>query len=245
MKRKTILLALLALLSLALVPSCSQVSTKRKVVLTIPTHPWEKITGKKMWYTLKWTDGKEQKTIHVNQDQRSVPVEVETGRTVLAVAYPLGDMSPFGAALTPDERKTELVLTQEEGYLASLLSDLDPNMVGTLNYGLILDSILEKTDDVRKIDDVSLLRDIQNGDLTQQTIKVCEAHTVGPFALSNGMWESEFLRDPCIVVLDGMAEQISLPAGVFRYLNNEDNMVLVLIVDREGSFYSYLKGSLL
>ena len=245
MKRKTFFLVLVVLLSLSLVSSCSQLSTKRKVVLTIPTHPWEKITGKRMWYTLKWTDGEELKTVHLNQDQRTFSVEVQTGRTVMAVAYPLGDMSPFGAALTPDEGKTELVLTQEEGYLVSLLSDLDADMVGELNYGLILDSILEKTDDVRKIDDVSLLRDIQNGDLTEETIKVCETYTVGPFALSNGVWESEFLRDPCIVVQESMAEQISLPAGVFRYLNVEDNMVLVLIVDREGNFYSYLKSSLL
>jgi hypothetical protein len=245
MKRKTPLFVFFALLFLALASSCSQVSTKRKIVLTIPTHPWEKITGKRMWYTLKWTDGEELKTIHINQEQRSISVEVETGKTVLAVAYPLGDMSPFGAALTPDESKTEIVLTQEEGYLVSLLSDLDPDMVGELNYGLILNSILEKTKDVRKIDDVSLLRDIQNGDLTELSLKICEAYTVGPFALSNGIWESEFLRDPCIVVQESMAEQINLPAGVFRYLNNEDNMVLVLIVDREGNFYSYLKTSML
>ena len=245
MRRKTILLALYVLLSLALFSSCSQVSTKRKVVLTIPVHPWEKISGKRMWYTLKWTDGGELKTVHVNQDQRSVPVEVQTGRTVLAVAYPLGDMSPFGAALTPDESKTELVLTQEEGYLVSLLSDLDPDMIGQLNYGLILDSILKNTDDIRRIDDVSLLRDIQNGDLTEQSFKVSEAYSVGPFALSNGIWESEYLRDPCLVVQESMAEQISLPAGVFRYLNVEDNMVLILIVDREGNFYSYLKTSML
>ena len=245
MKLKKLFLVLAALLSLAVVSSCSHVTMKRKVVFTIPTHPWEKISGKRMWYTLKWTDGEELKTIHINQDQRSVSVEVETGRTVLAVAYPLGDMSPFGGAISPDENKTELVLTQEEGYLVSLLSDLDPDMVGELNYGLILEGILEKTDDIRKIDDVSLLRDIQNGDLTQQTIKSCESHTVGPFALSNGMWESEFLRDPCIVVQESMASEITMPAGVFRYLNVEDNMVLVLIVDREGGFYSYLKGSLL
>lgn len=243
MKRKHILLTLAALLSLALVFSCSHVRLKRKVRLTIPRHPWESITGKKMWYTLRWTDGDGLKTLHVNQDQRSVTIEVETGRTVLAVAYPLGDMSPFGAAISPDDIRTELVLTQEEGYLVSLLSDLDPDMIGQLNYSLILDCIAEKTDDIRKIDDVSFLRDIQNGDLTDSTFKVCESFEVGPFALSNGIWESEFLRDPGIVVQDSMASPVTLPAGVFRYLNTEENMVLVLIVDREGNFYSYLKGS--
>ena len=242
MKKKSFLLALAIILSLFLL-SCSQVSLKRKVRLTIPQHPWEKITGKKMWYTLRWTDGDGLKTLHINQDQRSVTIEVETGRTVLAVAYPLGEMSPFGSALTPDDKRAELVLNQEEGYLVSLLSDLDPDMTGTLNYGLILDSILEKTSDIRKIDDVSLLRDIQNGELTKQSFKLAQTHEVGPFALSNGVWESEFLRDPGIVVQESMADKILLPAGVFRYLNTEDNMVLVLIVDREGNFYSYLKGS--
>lgn len=243
MKRKTLLLALAATVSLLILLSCSHVPMKRKVRLTIPKHPWESITGKRMWYTLKWTDKDGLKSLHVNQDQRSVTIEVETGRTVLAVAYPLGDLSPFGAALSPDDRRTDLVMTQEEGYLVSLLSDLDPDMTAQLNYGLILDTIREKTDDIRKIDDVSLLRDIQNADLSEGSFKICEAFDVGPFALSNGIWESEFLKDPGIVVQDSMAGQIHLPAGVFRYLNAEDNMVLVLIVDREGNSYSYLKGS--
>ena len=39
-----------------------------------------------------------------------------------------------------------------------------------------------------------------------------------------------------------MSSQVDLPSGVFRYLNIEDDMVLVLIVDRDGNFYSYLRG---
>ena len=243
MKRKKLISVFLVVLVLVLLPSCSFVWSKRTITVRIPQHPWEKISGRKLWYTLRWTDSDGLKAVHIPQDMRTVDIEVSPGRTTVIAAYPLGDMSPFGTAVTPADARREVLLSQEEGYLASLMSDLDPEITGTLNYGLILEEMLGKTDDIRKIDDVSLLRDIQNGELAKDSFKVSEAHGVGPFALANGIWESEFLRDPCIVSAEGMSGITELPAGVFRFLNVLSNMVLVLIVDRDGNSYSYIRES--
>ena len=245
MKRKTILSASFAVLLLVLLVSCSFVQPRRTIRILIPQHPWEKVSGRKLWYTLRWTDSDGLKTLHVTQDMRAVDIEVDPGRTTVVAAYPLGELSPFGTAVTPADNRKEVLLSQDEGFLTSLLSDIDTEMTGTLNYGLILEEAQRKTDDIRKIDDVSLLRDIQNGELSKDTIRVSDGYCVGPFALANGIWESEFLRDPCLVSIDGLSGTTVLPAGVFRFLNAQSNMVLVLIVDRDGNSYSYIKESLI
>ena len=232
----------LLVLALTVLCSCSQMQIKRNIHLRIPQHPWEKLSGKAMWYTLRWTDGGEVKTLHLTQDERNVEMEVSVGQTVLAVAYPLGEMSPFGAAITPIDGDGEVLMTQEDGVLINMFIDVDPEVLGMINYGLIREKMLEKTDDPRELDDGSLLRDIQNGELSSASFKHIGTFAVGPFALSNGIWESEFLKDSGIVASDGRSSQVDLPSGVFRYLNDEDDMVLVLIVDRDGNFYSYLRG---
>ena len=133
-------------------------------------------------------------------------------------------------------------MTQEDGAFVNMLIDMNSEVLGMLNYGLIREQMNKKTDDIRKIEDVSLIRDIQNGELSESSFKLAPCFYVEPFALSNGIWESEFLRDPSIVATEGMGSELSLPSGVFRFLNVEANMVLVLIVDRDGAFYSYQKS---
>ncbi len=230
-----------ALILLVLLVSCSHVQIRRPMTFTIPVHPWESLSGKRLWYTFRWTDGETVNALHLNQDERSVTVDVLPGRTVFAAAYPLGEMSPFGAAVSPEDGGKAFLMTQEDGTLVDLLMDLEPAVLGMLNYSLVKSRILEKTDDLRMVDDRALIRDIQNGELTDASFKAVPCHAVGPFALANGIWEGERLRDPSLVSTEGMCGPVNLPAGVFRYLNIEDGMVMVLIVDREGAFYSYLK----
>ena len=241
---KTRLLLILLALSALLLFSCSVVSLERVLEVTIPSHPWEKATGKSLWYTLKWTYGDEIRSTYLSPDQRTLRLYVPPGETVLIAAYPLGDMSPFGASITPLDTSSSIVLNQNDGVLVGELLDIDRTVTSRLNYGLISREVREKTDDFRVIEKVSFLRDLQNGVLTETSIKVVSLFGVDSFALPNGIWTSEFLQDPGLVVTDGISSPIQLPEGVFRYLNPDMDRVLVLIVDSAGNSYSYLRQSL-
>ena len=241
---KTRLLLILLALSALLLFSCSVVSLERVLEVTIPSHPWEKATGKSLWYTLKWTYGDEIRSTYLSPDQRTLRLYVPPGETVLIAAYPLGDMSPFGASITPLDTSSSIVLNQNDGVLVGELLDMDRTVTSRLNYGLISREVREKTDDFRVIEKVSFLRDLQNGVLTETSIKVVSLFGVDSFALPNGIWTSEFLQDPGLVVTDGISSPIQLPEGVFRYLTPDMDRVRVLIVDSAGDSYSYLRQSL-
>ena len=102
----------------------------------------------------------------------------------------------------------------------------------------------DKVDGLPLVEKVSLLRDLQNGELFSSSIKVSTMFAVDSFSLPNGMWVSEYLRDSSLVVTDGSSGDLELPEGVFRYLNAEMGRELVIIVDSAGDSYSYLRQSL-
>ncbi len=224
--------------------SCS-VSPDRALEVAIPTHPWERASGKCLWYTLKWTYGDEIRSTYISSDQRTIRLYIPPGETSVIAAYPLGDMSPFGAVLTPLDTCSHIVLSQNDGVLAGELLDIDRVVTSRLNYGLISSELYEKTDDFRRIDKVLFLRDIQNGVLSEASFKIISPFAVDSFALPNGIWTSEFIQDPGLVVTDGISPDLQLPEGVYRYLNPDMDRVLVLIVDSSGAAYSYLRQSLM
>ncbi len=230
--------------AVVLLCSCSQGMYSRTVEVVIPPHPWEKASGKNLWYTLRWTDSSGVRSLYVGPEQRSVSLDVPIGETVIVAAYPLGELNPFGGAVCPPEESQTLVLSQNEGVFANELLSLDREVTKELNYGLLVDNMLKKCDDLRQIGKVSVIRDIQNRQLHDASIKAVSLFGIEPFAVPDGIWTSEFLRDPDLVVSDGTAGPLELPEGVFRYLNAELDRVLVLIVDSRGDRYCYLKQSL-
>lgn len=224
--------------------SCTQGMYRRTVEVVIPSHPWEKASGKDLWYTLRWTDSSGIRSLYVGTDQRSVNLEVPVGETVIVAAYPLGDLSPFGGAVCPPDESRTLVLSQNEGVFANELLSLNREVTRELNYGLLVNNMLKKCDDLRQIGKVSVIRDIQNRQLHDASIKTVSLFGIEPFAVPDGIWTSEYLRDPDLIVTDGTAGPLELPEGVFRYLNTELDRVLVLIVDSRGERYCYLRQSL-
>ena len=230
--------------AVVLLCSCSQGMYRRTVEVVIPPHPWEKASGKNLWYTLRWTDSSGVRSLYVGPEQRSVSLDVPVGETVIVAAYPLGELNPFGGAVCPPDESRVLVLSQNEGVFANELLSLDREVTRELNYGLLVDDMLKKCDDLRQIGKVSVIRDIQNRQLHDASIKPVSLFGIEPFAVPDGIWTSEFLRDPDLIVTDGTAGPLELPEGVFRYLNTELDRVLVLIVDSRGDRYCYLRQSL-
>lgn len=234
----------LAVVLVVLLSACSEWEVERKVMVRIPEHPWEVVTGKRLWYTIKWTDGQGMQVRHLNQEERSIEISVRPGETVLVAAYPLGDMAPYGIAITPLNGESDFLLTQEDGVLVGLLIDLDKELIDQVNFDLVLSKMRATANDIRAIDSSQLLRDIQNGELSSQSFKDSGMYQAGPFALTNGLWESEFFRDSDLAVTGGLSAEVTLPPGVYNYLNVEERMVMTLVIDLEGDTYNYLHRSI-
>ena len=245
MKKKTYLPTLIIVSSVLVVVSCSIACPDRLLEVSIPNHPWESAAGKDLWYTLKWTYGGDIRSLYLSPGEKTASIYVPTGETVLIAAYPLGEMVPFGALITPLDEEEKVILNQNDGVLVNELIDLDRTVTKRLNYGLIRDNLSKKCDDMRKIEKVSFLRDLQNGELTEASFKIVSLFGIDCFALPNGLWTSEYIRDSSLYVTDSLCPQLELPEGVFRYLNPEMDRVLVLIVDASGNSYSYLRQSLI
>lgn len=241
--RIKIIIAITAAILLAV--SCSIACPDRFLEIEVPKHPWEDVSGKALWYTLKWTYGSGIRSLYMGPDERKTAIYVPVGETVIIAAYPLGDMAPFGAIITPLDEDFQVTLNQNDGVIANSLIDLDRSVTERLNYGLIYDDMLKKCDDFRQIEQVSFLRDLQNGELSEVSFKAVSLFGIDSFALPNGLWTSEYLRDSSLFITDNLTPQLQLPEGVFRYLNPDMDRVLVLIVDSSGNSYSYLRQSLI
>ena len=239
---KTVAIVVSAIL---LAVSCSLAGPDRLLEVSIPRHPWETDGPNELWYTLRWSYGTEIRSAYIGPEERSVSIHVPIGETILIAAYPLGEMAPFGAIITPLDDGIQVSLNQNDGVIVNELIDLDRTVTQRLNYGPIRDSMLKKCADLRRIEKVSLLRDLQNGELSQTSFKAVSLFGVDPFVLPNGLWISEYLCDPSLYVSDNLSPQLELPEGVFRYLNKDMDRVLVLIVDSSGNSYSYLRQSLM
>ena len=229
---------------LSVLSSCSVVKPDRFIEITVPDHPWERASGKRLWYTLKWTYGEEIRSLYLGPEDRTAGIYVPVGETVLIAAYPLGEMAPFGAAVTPLESSMEVSLSQNDGVIVNEIIDLDRSVTMRLNYGLIRNYMMKKSDDLRRIEQVSFLRDLQNGELRETSFKAVSLFGIDSFALPNGLWTSEYMRDSALYVTDSFTAPMELPEGVFQYLNPELGMVLILIVDSSGESYSYMRQSL-
>ncbi|MGP1508661.1 MAG: hypothetical protein ACTTJW_07285 [Sphaerochaeta sp.] len=245
MRTKDLFLFLCFILTFTLLSACSVIPIEREIEITIPKHPWENVSGKRLWYTLKWTCGDGIKSLYISPEQRKVSLKVPAGETVLIAAYPLSDMNPFGGAVTPLMSSGKITLSQNDGAVVNELMNIDRQVTQRLNYGLLSKTIQRKTDDFRCIEKVSLLRDIQNGVLGDTSVKKVSLYGIESLAVPCGLWTSEFLRDQSIPASENMTGSLELPEGVFRYLNTDLDRVLVVIVDSAGRSYNYFRQSLL
>ena len=244
-QKRLFTIAVLVVSAILLAVSCSMIRPNRMLEISIPDHPWENVGGKKLWYTLKWTYGSEVQSSYLGPDERNKNIYVPVGETVIIAAYPLGEMAPFGAIITPLDEEIRVTLNQNDGVIANSLIDLDRSVSERLNYSLIRDDMLKKCNDLRQIEQVSFLRDLQNGELRETSFKAVSLFGIDSFVLPNGLWTSEYLRDCSLFITDNLTPPLQLPEGVFRYLNPDMDRILVLIVDASGNSFSYLRQSLI
>lgn len=241
----------------SLVSSCSASSIDRKVVVTIPQHPWESHSNDvRLWYYLKWTYGHEVRSLYVPPEERVVKINVPMGETVFVCAFPLGEMRPFGAVVTPFDSASSIALGQSSGYVASILIDVDRDATKGINYNA-LQGVMDEVGreflsgggrgDVLgtlALDKVRFLRDVINGELSKSSVVFLNPFEVPEFAVPNGVWVSESVLGLCFEVSDMTMPALRLNEGVHRFLNQIIDRELVVVVDERGNTFRYVRQAL-
>ena len=241
--RQKICKALVVGLVVLLFSACSNIKLERTVEIQIPKHPWE-ASGVSLWYSLKWTSGSEINALYISKDQRVVSLTIPAGESVFICAFPLGNMRPFGAVITPFDESKVFVLDQNDGVFAQLFMDSDRAAVAGINYPRLKAKALETSFDFRLLDKIRLLKDALNGKLNENSLKTVQAYDVPAFDIPSGFWLSESVLDHNILTLEGSTGNLKLPEGVHRYYNDSKKRELVIVVDSEGKIFHYVKLSL-
>lgn len=245
---KKIVCFLVFILIVFLCSSCSEEKFRTafesyEVKVCIPAHQWEEQCNIKLWYYIKWTCKGHVETLYADTETREVFIRVPLGETVYICAYPLGDMAPFGCAITPQSRKKEVMLSQDIGYIAHLLMNSDLQAASRVNFDSLIDLIQTQTTDFRLVDDTVLVSDVINGKLGINSVKITEKTVVPPFSVPGGVWVPEYGCDFCLYVLDGKTPELELGPGVHRYYCRELDRELRIVTQSDGNiFYTVRYG---
>lgn len=221
--------------------SCSTSVFYRKVYVQIPQHPWEENTSKNLWYTLKWTDGKEIQSLHVDDSTRMISISIPIGQAVYICAYPLGEMVPFACAVTPLDNNNTYTLSQNDGYLIQEIINLDEKIRSRINYPYLSKVCALLTDDFRKINKIDLLQNIINGKLTKASVKIKTPTEVPQVSVPDGIWISENQNDNLLTVQNRKTPVLFLNPGINRYYCPEQNREMRITVDYDGVVHAVMR----
>gem|GEM_PF-1114312 len=201
---------------------------------------WEEKWNAPVWYRLSLSDGRE---IHLDGDQRSIQVFVPYGKTVYAVAYPLGSSVPLGAAVTT-ETKTS-VLNQSDGRMAEYFSDISATYRETLSYldyPLLKKGIGEKGVDLLDLDLPRLTSALLNNDPIDPSIIALPIQSVKITALPQGRWIPDREEDETFWFDGENPVILRLHDGVHSFYCREKELLFRIFVDaRKGESYQSLR----
>lgn len=222
--------------------SCSG-EMARRVTVVIPEHAWERYSGRKMWYYLKWGSSLDDiRTVYV-YGESEVELKVPCGRTIYFCAYPLGEMQCFGGATGPENPYETVVLSQNAGVVAGLFLNTEGKAAGFADFDMICTYADTICTDYRSLDMANLLKDMLNGELGKKSVSVMKPHRVEGFALTNGVWVSEVDYMGRFVSSGGMSPDFDLFSGVYRFWNIEENLELRIVVDDSGNVFHHIRQS--
>jgi len=232
--------SLVAVTILAVCVCCSSCSDQRIIEVRLASdHPWETVSGRRMWYTLVWNCGKSTGKAHLSIGQRSALVSVPCRQNTVFAAYPLGTGFPAGGASNPVEMAdTRILLDWKQGNLATVLlalSNRHPEPVARLNYGKVWQTMEQFDAQGAYLDWNRLCRDIVEHSLDEDSFHETARTDVVLEALPPGCWTC---ANPMLPSVYGFAEQpvvaLSLPAGITSYLNLEAGCELRIVVPEQA-----------
>lgn len=232
----------LCCMSLCLILSgCESGLLTRRIGIVIPVHPWEKVSGEPLWYSIEMIGRGYRKILHCPvigeaadgvSGGSSMPAgrrfetEIPLGKALVVLAVPLGYGCPFGGFASPGNDDGDIVLSQREGVIAAWLALLDGRCLDNLNFPALISCIEEKTSDFRRVSRIRLLDDIGNNRLSGKSVSLGKQATVENLDVPPGLWVSEFAYDGGFLATASYVPAVTVSPGAVRYMNFERNLML-------------------
>ena len=205
-------------------------------------HPFEELFSRDLWYTLSYFDGREERTIHIDQGTREITVRVYSGGLRAFSMKPMGELGPIGGFFEPGDDGVV--------YLKGSSGDLAEQMVSALSYRndaverLSMRELLEAEDDLRAIDETEFLSRIYDGTLTSSTIPHKERRLIGFDSIPEGLWVSERYDTPSFAVeMSGDETVFDIYPSAYRYICKERGLLLTVVLTEDGEASASIRES--
>ena len=232
MKKTSFYLTLVVLLS-----SCT---FSPPITLTVSPYfdtPWEEVSGKEMWYKVKWFDGDRVETVYMDRGVWSIKVKADRDSVMVFAFYPLGDMEPLGGFWEPGDNN-KVWLSPEDGFFADMLiraSETYPSPVSKTS----IKRIKERIPDLGAINRVSFLSSLLEGKINDNEIELYKKYRVPLDGVPKGKWVSLYSHSQSISVSDVFDPgTVSLFPGVYHYINFNRDLMLTVTLDEKGSYHT-------
>lgn len=210
---------------------------KRIDVVIADQHPWRKVSHRPLWHTLVATNGsKELQKVYLEGGVTSISTPVKRDRLTVFCAYPLSNLFPYGGFYYPG-CDLPVVLTQQQGQLASLLLDAyayNAQAIENLNGRQLADLSLK----VSLLDTSNLLLDLLNGNLDQESMHLQPKLAVTLADLPYGYWVSERAEERSFYFLCNDTHYLEAEGLVERWWNQEQQVCLTLFADLKQQRFS-------
>ncbi len=230
------ILFILILTIVTLLTSCSAELKKEITVALYSDLTWEQVTGKEMWFKVRYFDGESVKTEYIFQGDRSITLEVSGMSLAVFAFYPLGNLSPLGGFWEPGE-SSKVYVQAPWGYFAAMLTDAAETMPECVRE-LSVRAIRDDNPDLGAIKREDFLSFLYRGSLKKNEITLSKKYSVPLDGVLNGYWVSLFSHSSSFTINttgDGMT--LSLLPGIWYYLNTERELMLEIVISDEGEYW--------
>ena len=225
---------------LTLVVLLSSCTFSPSITLTVSPYfdtPWEEVSGKEMWYKVKWFDGDRVETVYMDRGVWSIKVKADRDSVMVFAFYPLGDMEPLGGFWEPGYNN-KVWLSPEDGFFADMLiraSETYPSPVSKTS----IKRIKERIPDLGAINRVSFLSSLLEGKINDNEIELYKKYRVPLDGVPKGKWVSLYSHSQSISVSDVFDPgTVSLFPGVYHYINFNRDLMLTVTLDEKGSYHT-------
>ena len=210
------------------------------VTLTVSPYfdtPWEEVSGKEMWYKVKWFDGDRVETVYMDLGVWSIEVKADRDSLLVFAFYPLGDMEPLGGFWEPGDNN-KVWLSPEDGYFADMLiraAETYPSPVSNIS----IKRLKERIPDPCAINRVSFLSSLLEGNIDNKEIELYKKYRVPLDGVPKGKLVSLYSHSQSIYVSDVFDPgTVSLFPGVYHYINFDRDLMLTVTLDENGKYYT-------